>query len=308
MNVLITSAAAKVLLVQAFQHAAAPHGGKAFTADVAETCAAGLFSDRHFPVKRIDAPGALEELFDICAANAVRLIVPTRDGELPFFARHKAAFAARGVTVLVPDEACLAVCQDKRRFGEAISAVGLAAIPVVDPVAAAFPLFVRPATGAGGRGAMCVENAAALATLGALDDLLVHPFITAPEYSIDLLMDFDGRALQAVVRERTQVVAGESKITTVVDHPVLAALTLKLGEALGLVGHNTVQAFDDPQRGPLFIEVNPRFGGASNCSIEAGLQSPARIFALLAGDETARAPRPIRHGLTMYRYAQDVFA
>ena len=308
MNVLITSAAAKVLLVQAFQHAAAPHGGKAFTADVVETCAAGLFADRHFTVKRIDAPGAREELLDLCATHAVRLIVPTRDGELPFFAEHKAAFAARGVTVLVPDETRLAVCQDKRRFGEAITAAGLAAIPLVDPASGAFPLFVRPATGAGGRGAMRINSASELAALGPLDDVLVHPFIAAPEYSIDLLMDIEGAPLQAVVRERKQVVTGESKITTVIDHPALESQTLKLGKALGLVGHNTVQAFDDPQRGPLFIEVNPRFGGASNCSIEAGLQSPARILALLAGDDSARLPRSIRHGLTMYRYAQDVFA
>jgi carbamoyl-phosphate synthase large subunit len=308
MNVLITSAAAKVPLVQAFQRAAAPHGGKAFTADVAATCAAGLFADKHFAVKRIDAPGALEELLDICASNAVSLVVPTRDGELPFFARHKAAFAAHGATVLVPDEARLEVCQDKRRFGQAIGAAGLAAIPISDPAAAEFPLFVRPATGAGGRGAMRIDSPEALAALGPLGELLVHPFIDAPEYSIDLLMDFSGVALQAVVRERSLVVAGESKITTVVRHPQLEEFALTLGEVLGLVGHNTVQAFDDPARGPLFIEVNPRFGGASNCSIEAGLQSPARILALLAGDDRARARRPIQSGLTMYRYAQDVFA
>lgn len=307
MNVLITSAAAKVVLVQSFQRAAETRGGKVFTADISPDCAAARFSDQHFVVKRIDADGALEELLALCAAHAVRLIVPTRDGELPFFARHKAAFAARGVTVLVPDEARLAICQDKRRFGEAIKAAGLEPVPVIDPAEATFPLFVRPATGAGGRGAMRVETAGALAALGPLDDMLVHPFIAAPEYSVDLLMDLDGRPLQAVARHRTQVVGGESKITRVVDFPLLEQQSMKLGEALGLVGHNTVQAFEDRERGILFIEVNPRFGGASNCSIVAGLASPERLLALIAGDDSARAPRSIRHGLTMFRYAQDVF-
>lgn len=306
MNVLITSAAAKVVLVQSFQRAAATHGGKVFTADITPDCAAALFSDQHFMVKRIDADGALDELLGLCATHAVRLVVPTRDGELPFFAQHKAAFAAQGVTVLVPDAARLAVCQDKRRFGDAIAAIGLQPVPVV-AATEPFPLFARPATGAGGRGAMRIENVEALAALGPLGDLLLHPFIAAPEYSIDLLMDFDGRPLQAVARHRQQVVGGESKITRVVDFPQLEQETLQLGEALGLVGHNTVQAFDDRDHGILFIEVNPRFGGASNCSIEAGLDSPARLLALLAGDETARAPRPIQHGLTMFRYAQDVF-
>lgn len=308
MNVLITSAAAKVLLVQAFQRAAARLGGRVLTTDMAASCAAGLFSDAHFKVKPINAEGALDELLLICATNEVRLIVPTRDGELAFFAQHKQRFAAAGVAVLVPDLHRLRVCQDKRAFGQAIAAHGLGALPVLDQPVTRFPAFVRPAEGAGGRGVRRIDDAAELATVGNLTDYLVHPLIVAPEYSIDLLMDLDGRALQAVVRERGQVVAGESRVSTVVRHDRLETDTLRLGEALGLVGHNTVQAFDDRERGLLFIEVNPRFGGASNCSIEAGLQSPDRLLALLDGDEGARAPRAIRYGLTMYRYAQDVFS
>ena len=306
MNVLITSAAAKVLLVQAFQRAAAPRGGRVLTADMAASCAAGLFSDAHLMVKPINADGALEELLSICASHDVGLIVPTRDGELAFFAQYKERFEEAGVAVLVPALDRLRICQDKRAFGEAIAAHGLGAIPVLDQPVTRFPAFVRPAEGAGGRGVRRIDDAAELATVGDLTDYLVHPLIVAPEYSIDLLMDFDGRALQAVVRERSQVVAGESRVSTVVRHDRLEADTFKLGEALG-VGHNTVQAFDDPERGLLFIEVNPRFGGASNCSIEAGLQSPERLLSLLAGDDGARVPRAIRYGLTMYRYAQDVF-
>jgi carbamoyl-phosphate synthase large subunit len=307
MNVLITSAAAKVLLVQAFSKAVDGYGGKVLTADLEPLCAAARFSDGHFTTRRIDRPGAIEEIEHICRDNAVRLIVPTRDGELPLFAKHRQRLKAAGIDVLVCDEQALAACQDKRRFGERLQAAGLAAIPELqtDHITQ-WPVFVRPVTGSGGRGARRIEGSADLPA--DVDAYLIHPFISAKEYTIDLLMDLQGKkALQAVVRERRHVVSGESKISMVVVHPALEAAAMKLGTALGLVGHNTVQAFDDVERGIMFVEVNPRFGGASNCSIVAGLASPERILGMLAGDPAALEKRPIRHGLTMLRYSQDVF-
>lgn len=305
MNVLITSAAAKVLLVQAFKAAVSPFGGRVITADLAAQCAAGRFADLHVQVRPTEDVGAIEEVEAICRANEISLIVPTRDSELPFFVRHFGRLGQLGVTTHLCGEDALAICQDKARFGEVLVAAGLPAMPIADPSTAEFPLFVRPIAGSGGRDARRVN------AVGDLPDdrslVLIHPLIVAPEYTVDLLMDWHGKACQAVVRSRDQVVGGESKISTVVSHPKLEQLACRLGEVIGLVGHNTVQAFDHPEIGPIFIEVNPRFGGASNCSIVAGLDSPSRLIALLHGDDDARAARPIRHGLTMLRYSQDVF-
>ena len=50
-----------------------------------------------------------------------------------------------------------------------------------------------------------------------------------------------------------------------------------------------------------------RASAAPNCSIVAGLASPERILGLIAGDAQARQARPIRSGLTMLRYSDDVF-
>lgn len=47
------------------------------------------------------------------------------------------------------------------------------------------------------------------------------------------------------------------------------------------VGHVTVLAFYSPDNYLNLIEVNPRFGGASNLSIVAGLDSPHRLIAIL---------------------------
>lgn len=308
-NVLISSAGAKVLLVQAFRKALGDRG-RVFTADLTDACAGAHLSDGHFCVRPSSDPAAMTDLLTLCRDRGIGLVIPTRDGELMTFARHRAAFLEAGIRILVPAPETVLLCQNKRAFGDFLDAHGFPSIPVLSsdtPHALPFPVFVRPVIGSAGKGARRVDTVHAFLEAELSPDVLIHPLIKAPEYSIDLLMNLDGtRALQAVVRERVQVVAGEAKISRVVDHPAMTAVVTRLGKALGLVGHNTVQAFDCPQSGIRLIEVNPRFGGASNLSIEAGLQSPHRLLQMIAGDEQAYIPTRIDIGATMYRYSQDV--
>lgn len=306
MNVLILSVAAKVLLVQAFQAAVASGGGRVLAADLERDSAGLFFADGAVNLPRTDDPGFAEALLKVCKAESVGLVVPTRDGELAVLAGLKARFRAEGIEVLVPAAEALADCADKRRFGVACGRLGLQTPKTFGPgeTPDAFPVFVRPVRGAGGRGARRIE-AADWTPQGA--DMLVQAFCPLPEYSVDVLMDLEGAPVQAVARRRLSVRAGEAVKSRVEDAPALTEASLKLCAGLGLVGHNVVQAFWDGVGEPLFIEVNPRFGGASNLSIQAGLASPERLVMMVEGRaEAAQAPRPIRHGLTMLRYSQDL--
>ena len=304
MNVLILSAAAKVLLVRAFADAAHARGGRVFAADVAADSAALFAADQAVLLPPSDAPEFATTLVDYCRRHAISLVVPTRDGELDVLAAARAALAGIGATALVASPDALAICQDKRRFVAFCAANGLATPRTYEPgeVPSRFPVFVRPVRGAGGDGARRVAKAADLPTD---DELLVQALETAPEYSVDVLMDLSGRPLQAVARRRLLVRDGEAVKSRVEAVPVLEVQALRLCAALGLVGHNVVQAFWSPEIEPRFIEINPRFGGASNLSIQAGLDSPARLLAMLAGEAGAVTPRAITQGLTLLRYAED---
>ena len=307
MNVLILSAAAKVPLVRAFGQAAHARGGQVFAADLGADNAALFEADRALVLPRSDAPGFADALAAACADHAIRLVVPTRDGELGAVAAAKARLAALGAAVLTPDQAALDICQDKRRFVDFCASQGLATPRTYAPgeTPSRFPVFVRPVRGAGGKGARRVEAGEAIPPG---EDLLVQDVETAPEYTVDVLMDLVGQPLQAVARRRLLVRDGEAVKSRVEAAPALCDQALALCAALGLVGHNVVQAFYTPEAGARFIEINPRFGGASNLSIEAGLASPERILQLVEGRlDDARAARPITLGLTMLRYPQDRF-
>ncbi|MBA4011384.1 MAG: hypothetical protein C0481_05910 [Phenylobacterium sp.] len=304
MNVLILSAAAKVLLVQAFQAAAHPLGGRVLAADLARDNAALFAADQALILPRSDDPSFVDALAQACAQHAIGLVVPTRDGELAVLSAALKRLAAQGVTVLAPSLDALAVCRDKRRFTQACRDLGLATPRTFAPgeTPDRFPVFVRPVDGAGGAGARRIDHPADLPTG---KDLLIQALDSGPEYTVDVLMSLAGAPLQAVARRRLQVQGGEATKSRTEDVPTLTDQALKLCAALDLVGHNVVQAFHD-HAGTRFIEINPRFGGASNLSIQAGLASPERLLQMARGqDAEAARSRPIAYGLTMLRYAQD---
>ena len=310
MNVLVLSAAAKVLLVRSFQAAVVEFGGRVIAADIAADHAALFAADTGVLLPRSDDPSFADRLERLVTAHRVRLIVPTRDGEIAVLSRLKSRFEAMGAIILAPSVETLATVQDKRRFVAFCAGNGF---PVARMFEAnqkpdRFPVFARPATGAGGQGAGAIADAAAWSALGAARaDFVIQEMIEAPEYTIDVLMDLRGRPIEAVTRRRLVVRNGEAVKSRVESQPKLRDASLALAETLGLVGHNVVQAFVLGNGDLRFIEVNPRFGGASNVSIAAGLDSPRRIVELLMGREgAARRERPIRIGLTMLRYSDDV--
>ncbi|TNE61164.1 MAG: ATP-grasp domain-containing protein [Alphaproteobacteria bacterium] len=310
MNILICSASAKIQLIEFFQAAVRPEGGKIVAADMEAHCCARYFADAFVQLPADRDPAYGETLLRVCREHAIRLIIPTRDGELKLLAAMKPELEAMGVTVPLPAGESLDICLDKARFHDFCVTHGYPVLPFVDPSSPGnFPVFVRKRISSGSRGAYAVHSVDAFNGLALrLEDHIVQPYCEAAEYSCDILMDFEGRALQAVVRERQRLVNGESWRSQIVDIPDLSAIAINLAEKLGLRGHNLVQMFWNETQGGHVIEVNPRFGGGSSLSIRGGLDSAERMVQMVLGrHEAARTPRPLRAGLTAIRYARDIF-
>jgi carbamoyl-phosphate synthase large subunit len=311
MNLLITSASRKVALVRAFQRAvAAVGGGRVFAVDLSPYAPALYEADAGRLVVPSDDPGFIDEILELCLTERIELVVPTRDEELPVFASARERFAQHGILVLVPDADTVAVCQDKSAFAEACARAGFATPRVVpSPTDDDLPLFLRPRTGKGGAGARAVRHAtelsAALAELGAA--AFAQALIVAPEFTVDVFVDpRDGTPISCVPRERILVVAGESHVGQTVRDELLSESTIALATALGLTGHVTVQAF---RRGEevLFIEVNPRYGGAAALGFAAGAPTAEFAVQVAAGKPVEPLLGRYEAGLIMLRYAEDRF-
>ena len=307
MNVLITSASRKVALVRAFRAALAREGGgRVVAADVSPLSAALYEADQGVLVPRSDDPSFVPALLDLCTRHDVRLLVPTRDEELPIFAGARERFAAAGVAVMVAAPETIRRCQDKLAFLEFCEGHGFAVPRRLDREAARreLPVFARPRVGKGAAGAVQVSTLAALETLAG--DVILQDLVALPEFTIDLFADLAGRVISVVPRERVRIVAGESYVSRTARIPALIDAGSRLASALGLIGHNTIQCFFDGAA-PLFIEVNPRYGGAAQLGFEAGADTPWFLVRLAMGRPVDPCVGEFEDGLVMLRYTQDLF-
>lgn len=312
-NVLITSAARKVLLVRAFRDAliAVGGGGRVLAADVDPWSVAVLEADGSVDLPGTADPAFAEAIEEACEREDIGLVVPTRDGELSRFAELRERLAERGTVVLVSGPDAIATCRDKRRFAEAVVAAGLDTPRIRGGPEYSLPAFVKPRFGAGSRFATTVRTDAELASAVAAIEAsggepIVQEFVDGTELTIDVFIDLDGRAISCVPRERLQVVAGESVVSRTIRDADVSAATLRLCGSLSLVGHLTVQCLRTPDR-IAFLEINPRYGGAANLGFAAGARTPE--FAVRLSRDEPLLPRldDYEVGLVMLRYSEDRF-
>ncbi|MCI4626014.1 MAG: ATP-grasp domain-containing protein [Candidatus Magnetoovum sp. WYHC-5] len=313
MNILITSASRKVSLVNSFKEAILKEGykGKVYAADISPLSPALYSADECLLLPASASPGFIKKVIELCLQKDIKLLIPTRDEELPLFAYHKDTFTKAGVTVMVGSSETVNLCQNKAEFIDFCKKNGF----LVPKVYSAydingdvpFPLFIKPCVGKGGRFTRVVNNKLEIeAALMAMPDAIIQEYLDLPEYTIDVFCNFKGDVISVVPRERINVFGGESFTGCPVNNPVLIEEAVRIAKTLKLIGHNTIQCFWD---GYLvkFIEVNPRFGGGAILSIKAGLNSPGFLIRLIAQEEVLPCIGEFTNNLYMLRYVEDVF-
>lgn len=293
-NVLITSLAGKFSCLREVRKGLEKldPGGKVFGGDMDPDCPARELVDGfwHMPPTP-ELP--VEELVRYCHANAIRALVPTRDGELEYFARHRESLNGHGVAVMVPRLEAVRNCRDKLAFSEVLGRRGFPVIPASsDPAEVeGDTLVVKERFGAGTNGiALGLTRAEAARRAADFREPLFQPFVEGREVSIDLFVTRAGEVKGTIARSRDQVVDGESRVTTAIDEAPLEALCADMARALDLRGHAVWQALIGPDGRYHVIECNTRIGGASSLSLAMGLDSFYWFFVEAGGGDLAACP------------------
>lgn len=276
-NVLVTSVAAKVPLVRSLRQGMQKMGGagKVTGGDTDANCIARHFTDSFWrmpPLPNLTP----QDLIDYCRSYNITRVIPTRDGELPFFAAHKHRLAESGIKVMVSGLDTVNICRDKLLFARTLAGWGF---PVIETAARLDGLegrsyVVKERFGAGSRNIgldLGREEAAALGR--SLAEPVYQPFVAGREVSVDLYVDAGGTTKGVVVRSRDVVKHGESQVTTTVRDPALEDMCSDLAGKLAIYGHAVLQVLIDGEGNYHIVECNCRFGGASSLSLEAGLDS-----------------------------------
>jgi carbamoyl-phosphate synthase large subunit len=299
--VLLTGVGKRYDIVSAFaQHATV------IAADPNPLAPAQYAADHRYAVPRIEDPGYVPALAELCQRHRVGAVLPLTDLDLEVLARARAEGA---LPALVPDPEITRATFDKYEAHLLLESLGLPSPPTAlpgEPIES-FPVMVKPRQGSGARSIHRADDQAAAEFFVAYvpEATMIQRFMAGPEFSIDTLGDGAGRCLNAIPRTMIESRGGESIKGTVIADPELIALGVRVSEALGVRGPATIQVFRDREVGLGITDVNTRFGGAFPAPMYAALPGrtyPELIVRMARGETVEPHVGEFRAGLTFTRY------
>lgn len=274
----VSSVSKKVPLIKSLRKSMDKIGipGKIIGGDVNPNCIGKYFVDQLWtmpPLQKLTP----EAFVSFCQKNEVNFVIPTRDGELIFYAENRDFFAEKGIKIMVSEHEAVRICLDKLLFCQAIKRMGLPSIETVETIEsiATETFVVKERYGSGSRNiGLNLTKEEAIQQAKTLEHPIFQPFIEGEEMSVDLYLDRSGRTKGVIARQRNLVVNGESQITTSFRNSGVEEICSAIAEKLEMYGHVMFQLIHNREDGLYHIlECNPRYGGASNLSVEMGLDS-----------------------------------
>lgn len=299
MNILLTSVGRRNYIVDFFKEAVAPYGGKVFAVNSHEN-APGLFcADSFLIAPSIHSEEYVPFLIDYCEQNAISVIVPLLDNDLPVLAAVKELFNQRGIYVLTPDLDTCKLSNDKFETYQFLKSIGFNTVPTFCDLISFkgalnnneinFPVVVKPRWGMGSLSLYIAEDMEELefyfklaqkevrnsflrfesaAALG--QEVLIMEKIEGDEYMIDIVNDLNGEFKLTVVNKKILRKGGETEVAETVVNPILEQLGQRISS---IFRHPLVMDADVflNDRGAFVLEFNPRFSGGYPFTHYAGV-------------------------------------
>jgi carbamoyl-phosphate synthase large subunit len=312
-SVLLTCAGQRVDVVRAFREALDGLGwdGEVIAVDANPLSPALVVADRGAVVPPASSPEYVPALAGLAAEHGVRAVLPLADLDNVELVAERDLLERAGAVLFLPDVAVAEAMFDKYRCHEALLAAGLPSpdtwVPEELPPGPPLPLLVKRRWGYASRDIYRCET---------LDEVrffvryagvpvIVQRFCPGEQFSIDVLCDLDGRALNVIPRTMIESKGGESIKGMTIADPRLIDIGRRVAEGLRLVGPATIQCFDEPEGLPV-TDINCRFGGAFPLPLAAGSRYPELVLRLACGERIEPHVGSFTPGVTMTRYYDTV--
>jgi FMN phosphatase YigB (HAD superfamily) len=225
-------------------------------------------------------------LLDTCREEAVDVLLPSTDHELPALEGLRSAVESLGVAVLACGPELRRLGDDKIALASWLQQQGLPTLPTVGhPDELALPLIGKPRRGFGSKGLRVLRTEAERAALDAdaLAGMAWQPWLERfDEYSVDLAVRADGEVSPPAVRRRVRTLGGLSILGEPVGQGPAWSLAAELAArlpALGARGLLNVQILESD--GQCWVsDLNARVGTSMPLSLAAGFDPLAFLLGL----------------------------
>ncbi len=312
MNVLILSAGTRNKIVQYFRKELEGKG-KVIATDCSEIAPAIYEADNYYVVSRIDEPGYIDEILEICKKENIDTLISLIDPELSLIAKNINEFKNIGVEPVISDYQKVEMCFDKYEMYKFLTKNGFNTAKTyidkemfykdLEANKIKFPVFVKPARGSASLNINKVNNKEELEIVWKqADNLIIQEFMDGQEYGADCYIDMISKEPVAVfVKKKIKMRAGETDKSVSVKDEKLFGLIKNFVRKVGFKGIIDIDIFEI--NGEYYIsEVNPRFGGGYPHAYECGVNIPKMIINNIEGNENQSEIGNYKENMYMMKY------
>lgn len=312
MNILILSAGTRDKVVEYFKRQIGDTG-KVVATDCSNLAPAVYEADKFYLVPRINVPGYIDRILEICKEEHIDGVFSLIDPELSMIAKEKDRFLAIGTTPIVSDYDLVETCFNKYEMAKLFTKCGLTTARCymsIDDFKAAqakgeidYPVFVKPVCGSASLHINLVSSDEELQGLFHMyDDLMIQEYMNGEEYGADVYIDMiSGKCTSIFIKHKIKMRAGETDKSESNKDDELLGLIEDFVQSAGFRGMIDIDIFRVNDKW-YFSEVNPRFGGGYPHAYECGVNMPLQVINNLAGKENPVTIGDYKTGIVMMKY------
>ncbi len=327
MNILITSVGRRAYMVKYFQEALA-NTGEVHVCNSDDLTVAFQYADKSFISPLIYDDNYIPFLLDYCKKNRIDILISLFDIDLLMLARHKKEFEEIGTRVIVSDEEYVSICNDKwktylflKENGFNVPKTYLSIGEVMGAIDAGilkYPIIVKPRFGCGSIAMSVAEDEMALLyyfsrntravkrtylkyeSESVEEKIIFQEFLHGQEYGVDCINDLNGNFVNAIVKRKLAMRAGETDIAETVDCPEIYETAKKIAGLSKHIANVDMDVFMVDGK-PYVLEMNARFGGGYPFSHVAGCNLPKAIVAWANGESVSPEMLSSQVGVRTYK-------
>ncbi len=327
MNILLTSVGRRAYMVKYFQEVLAGTG-EVHVCNSDELTVAFQYADKSVISPLIYDDDYIPFLLEYCKKEKIDILISLFDIDLLMLAKHKSEFLAIGTRVIVSDEEFVSVCNDKwktylflKENGFNVPKTYLSIREVMGAIDAGilqYPIIVKPRFGCGSiamsvaedemsllyyfsRNTRAVKNSYLKYESESVDDKIIfQEFLHGQEHGVDCINDLNGNFVNAIVKKKLAMRAGETDIAETVDCPEIYETAKKIAGLSKHIGNVDMDVFMVDGK-PYVLEMNARFGGGYPFSHIAGCNLPKAIVAWCNGESVDSATLSVATGVRAFK-------
>lgn len=259
----------------------------------------------------------LKQMAAYCRRRHIDILLLGSEAEVRFFAPLAQEFIQEtGTFVMVSPASVINWASDKWETYKFLSRQEIPVPATVIPGEAdldsfieqyGFPLIAKPRLGTASRGFQIIENSAQLrCILGSTTGGMVIQEYLWPdkeEYTVGAFLSAPGQCC-GVITMRRELSAGITFRAEVVMDDEIDEFSREVAERSGLIGPCNIQ-LRKTSRGPVILEINPRFSSSVPIRAYFGFNEPAMAVEQFVLKKPPAPPR-IRYGLAL-RYWEEKY-